>query len=104
MITKKVRMLYSQYKQHYPDCQTVRGSYDEGKKTIEVIIPEGRMKNSGVRGQHFHGYEIYCIDDKGRKVFVTYRAVSDDNALKQHKKFCKDNNYEYLEEFGRIYL
>ena len=100
----KVRMLYRRYKQHYSDCETVRGTYDENDRTIEVIVPEGRMKNSGVRGQRFHGYEIYFVDDKGRKGFVSYRAVSKENALKQHKKFCNSNGYTYTEEIGHIYL
>ena len=96
-------MTYSRYKKHYSDCETVRGSYDKSTKTIAVIIPAGRMKKSGVRGEHFHAYEIYCMD-KGRKCYIVYRAVSLENALKQHKRACKENNWEYLEEVGHIYL
>ena len=54
MTTK--RMHYSQYKNHYSDCQTVPGSYDKVTKSVEVILPEGRVKPSGVRGKRFHGY------------------------------------------------
>ena len=44
------RMLYRRYKTAYADCQTVPGTYDKATKTIVVIIPEGRMRKSGVRG------------------------------------------------------
>ena len=49
-----IRMKYKAYKEHYSDCETVYDSYDKGNKSIEVIIPEGRMKNSGVRGKKFY--------------------------------------------------
>jgi hypothetical protein len=84
-------MPYKQYKEHYSDCETVIGSYDTHEDstgrctshpTIKVIIREGRLKNSGVRGQHFSGYEF--TTDKGGK--VCYRAVSEENARKQMKK------------------
>ena len=47
------RMRYAQYKKHYADCKTVPGSYDKADRTIEVLLPEGRVKPSGVRGEHF---------------------------------------------------
>lgn len=84
-------MPYQQYKEHYSDCETVIDSYDNhtdnrgfqhGKPTIKVIIREGRLKNSGVRGQHFKGFEFET--DDGKK--VCYRAVSEENARKQMKK------------------
>lgn len=37
------RMHYSQYKNHYADCKTVPGSYDKESRSIEVILPEGRI-------------------------------------------------------------
>ena len=61
------RMKYKNYKEHYADCETVPSSYDKGTKSIEVIIPDGRMKNSGVRGHHFRGYQFDLIDSKGEK-------------------------------------
>ena len=87
-------MPYRQYKTHYSDCETVIDSYDdhEGRfpATIKVIIREGRLKNSGVRGQHFSGYELFFIDTDGKKVRVCYRAVSEDNAIKHlYKDFPK---------------
>ena len=46
------RMLYRRYKTSYADCETVLGSYDKATKTIEVMLPEGRKKKSGVRGKY----------------------------------------------------
>ena len=83
------RMPYKQYKEHYSDCETVNGSFfrDEhtGDSFIKVIIRNGRMKASGVRGQHFSGYEIEWFEN-GEKCFHSFRAVSEDNALKQARK------------------
>jgi hypothetical protein len=79
------KMPYKQYKEHYADCETVAGSYvkdDYLPATIEVIIRAGRLKKSGVRGEHFSGYTF--ITDTGGK--VSYRAVSEKNARKQLKK------------------
>ena len=80
-------MPYKQFKEHYNDCETVIDSYDdhEGRlpATIKVIIREGRLKASGVRGQHFSGYEFFFIDTDGKKARVCYRAVSEGNAMKR---------------------
>lgn len=86
-------MPYRQYKAHYADCETVVGSYNdhEGRypATIEVIIREGRLKPSGVRGQHYSGYEFFYIDpEDGIRYRVCYRAVSEENALKRLYKNC----------------
>lgn len=86
------RMPYKQFKEHYSDCETIIDSYrieEEGKLfgvgTIEVIIREGRMKNSGVRGRHYNGYAFEYTED-GKKYNVCYRAITEDNALKRLKK------------------
>lgn len=98
-------MPYKQYKSHYADCETVAGSFKEGNygrrvytpSTISVIIREGRLKNSGVRGEHYSGYRF--INEKGEH--VTYRAVSVDNAEKRVNKdypnheWTLDKVYEY---------
>lgn len=79
------QMPYKQYKDHYADCETVKGSYefDEYKgSSIKVIIRAGRLKNNGVRGQHFYGFQFRT--DEGK--LVCYRAVNEDNARKQMKK------------------
>lgn len=79
-------MPYKQYKEHYSDCETVAGSYtkhENSASTIKVIIREGRLKNSGVRGKHFSGYSFLTTDGKHT---CTYRAVSEENARKQLKR------------------
>ena len=96
-------MPYKQYKEHYADCETVAGSYNShtddrgyshGVPTIDVIIREGRLKASGVRGQHFHSYEFTTAD--GQK--VCYRAVCEENARKQMKKdYPESENWECTE-------
>ena len=72
-------MPYSQYKNHYSDCETVAGSYNSKYKTIDVIIRDGRLKNSGTRGKHYWGYE-FKLSDGGK---ICFRAVSEENAKKQ---------------------
>lgn len=89
-------MPYKQYKERYSDCETIIGSYDAhqdpygnstGSATIKVIIREGRLKNSGVRGQHYSGYEFEMED--GTK--VVYRAISEATARKRMKKEYPDS-------------
>ena len=84
------RMPYKQYKEHYSDCETIIDSYRCGERetaTISVIIRAGRLKNSGVRGKHFSGYEF--TSTSGLK--VCYRAVSEENARKRMKKDYPDS-------------
>lgn len=87
------RMPYKQYKEHYSDCETVAGSYNDHMReremtrryipaTIDVIIREGRLKNSGVRGEHYSGYEVQ--NENGMK--VVYRAVKEENAIRRAEK------------------
>lgn len=103
-----IRMPYRQYKTSYSDCETVHGSYNSSSKTIEVNVPDERMKPSGVRGEHFHGYQLWLIDEKGEYGYCTYRAVSNENAMKQHVKWCKKNGWKPCEppaeEVAKIYL
>lgn len=94
------RIPYRQYKEHYSDCEILAGSFDDGcdshgrriaETTVEVIIREGRLKNSGVRGEHFYGFE-FRTDDGG---LVCYRAVSEENARKQMRKdYPESENWE----------
>jgi len=93
------RMPYRQYKNHYSDCETVSGSFERNAResTILVIIRAGRLKKSGVRGEHYSGYR--CVNELGEH--VTYRAVSEGNAIKRANKEYKghewkvDKIYEY---------
>lgn len=80
-------MPYRQYKEHYADCETVAGSYNKEEGTIKVIIRKGRLVNSGVRGKHFAGYQFSNAEGK----WVTYRAVSEENARKQMLKDFPEN-------------
>lgn len=94
------RMPYRQFKEHYSDCEILAGSFDDGcdsrgrkiaETTVEVIIREGRLKNSGVRGEHFYGYEFKTADGGT----VCYRAVSEENARKQmNKDYPASENWE----------
>lgn len=80
-----IKMGYKQYKEHYSDCETVAGSfvrYEDGYSDIQVIVKAGRMKASGVRYQHFAGYEV--TNEEG--TFITYRAVSEENAIRRADK------------------
>ena len=86
-------MPYKQFKEHYSDCETVAGSFKRlefsGEATIDVIIREGRLKNSGVRGQHFHGYQLK--NNKGE--VISFRAVCEENAIKQAVKMFGDHGW-----------
>lgn len=89
-------MPYKQYKEHYADCETVVGSYRfdryEGSM-IDVIIRNGRLKNNGVRGQHFFGFQFRT--DEGHH--VSYRAVCEENARKQLlKDYPNGESFELL--------
>lgn len=88
-------MKYSQYKKHYSDCKTVPGTYDKDYKTIEVMIPDGRMKPSGVRGKRFYGYRFRFTNGNGTFV-VTYKAVCKENAIKKLMKDFSPSNIECL--------
>lgn len=82
-------MLYRRYKQHFSDCEIIAGSYDKELKTIDVIIPEGRMKKSGVRGKTFHYMEFKGVEiATGRKVRCTVKATCVENAIKRLPKSC----------------
>lgn len=88
-------MPYKQYKEHYSDCETVIDSFEApdtraGRKvaTISVIIREGRLKASGVRGRYFSGYEYEFTFD-GKTGCHTFRAVCEENARKQLAKEFK---------------
>ena len=84
-------MPYRQFKEHYSDCETIIGSFDshedsrgfrQGEATIKVIIRAGRLKKSGVRGEHYSGFEF--TTDEGKK--ITYRAISEETARKRMRK------------------
>lgn len=82
---ERVRILYSRYKKHYSDCEKVSGSYDENTKTIEILIPEGRMKPSGTRGERYSYFRIKVVYE-GKEYEIPAKAISYENALKQVKR------------------
>lgn len=93
-----IEMAYSQYKEHYSDCETVIGSYRDGRDSysypiIKVIVPEGRMKNSGVRGKTFSYYRLKNESNQ----CVIYKAVCKENALKRAAIEYPEHTWEYLE-------
>lgn len=100
-------MPYKQYREHYSDCETVIGSYDDktddhgfqhGHPTIKVIIREGRLKASGVRGKHFCGFRFRSVEldpKSGKPYAITIRAVSEENALKQLAKDPETKGYTW---------
>lgn len=80
-------MKYSRYKSAYSDCKTVPGTYNKWSKTIDVDIPEGRMKPSGTRGQTYRYMWFNGRDLKtGQSVRVCVKAVSIQNAVKRLPK------------------
>lgn len=86
---EEIRMPYRAHKTSYPDCETLIGSYDKSNKTIVVCIPDGRMKNSGVRGKCFHWYTFKGVENRtGRQVETTVKAVSVENAIKRLSRDC----------------
>ena len=100
-------MPYRQYKEHYSDCETIIGSYDSHEDsrgnctsapTIKVIIREGRLKKSGVRGQHYAGYQFTSEDGK---IVTTYRAISEETARKRlMKDHPNSGNWELTKIFN----
>jgi hypothetical protein len=97
-------MPYSQYKKHYSDCETIIDSYTEYEQeyghhyeyspaTIKVIIREGRLKNSGVRGKHFANYWIEFTLNGDYTRCESFRAVCVENAIKQARELHPDGTY-----------
>lgn len=88
---------YSAYKEHYADCDTLINSFNECTRTVVVIVPEGRMKASGVRGRKFASYLFYTTDKKHCRCKY---AVSSENALKQlAREIKKDNTLPSIDEW-----
>lgn len=83
-------MLYRRYKQSFADCETVAGSYNKSTKTIDVLLPDGRLKPSGVRGQTYHYMEFTGVEiATGRHVRCTIKATCRANAIKRLPSDCK---------------
>lgn len=78
-------MPYRNYKKHYADCETVAGSFNanNGFAEISVIIKNGRMVESGVRGKRF---STYVLQNKETEIKMCFYAVCEENAFKQAQK------------------
>lgn len=91
-------MAYSRYKKFYGDCETLIDSYREGDNckpsTITVIIRNGRLKNSGVRGQQY-SYFIFC-NEEGKTMHI--KAISEDSAKRQVAKKFKGEKWFFEKE------
>lgn len=95
-------MKYSRYKSAYSDCKTVPGTYNRWLKTIDVDIPEGRMKPSGTRGQRYRYMWFNGKDLKtGNPVRICIKAVSVQNAVKRLPKEYPTCQFDlsFLEQF-----
>ncbi len=85
---QRIRMKYRDYKQHYADCETL-GDYDKSDKTITVLVPDGRMKKSGVRGQTYRYITFRGVEKAtGRPVRITLKAISVETAKKRLPTDC----------------
>ena len=77
------------YKEHYADCELLAGSWNEQERTVGVIVREGRLKNSGVRGRQFADY----LFKNGSRCRCVY-AVCEENAWKRiEKEFGSDEGW-----------
>ena len=95
-------MPYKQYKERYADCETVIDSFVRprfGGCYIDVIIREGRLKASGVRGKHFHSYRLAWEEEDGRHTGA-FVAVDYEHAEAQfHKMVSKNAECELVEQY-----
>lgn len=76
---------YARYKKHYSDCERVAGSYRAyGKNNeiqlVDVIVRDGRLVKSGVRGKHYSLYCFYDIETESGKDLV---AISETTARRR---------------------
>lgn len=90
---EEIKMAYRDYKRHYANCETVRGSYDAGSKTIVVLVPASMMqpKHGALR------FDSKTWENRGQqKKLRGYRI-----AIRQYNQ-GKAANY-YLEAWGDPY-
>ena len=90
---EEIKMAYRDYKRHYANCETVRGSYDTRNKTIVVNVPASMMqpKRGALR------FDPKTWENRGQqKKLRGYRI-----AIRQYNQ-GKDASY-YLEAWGDLY-
>lgn len=82
-------MLYRRYKSSYADCDTIPGTYNKSSKTIDVVVPDGRIKPSGTRGKTFKWLTFRGVENgTGRPVSLTIKATCAENAIKRLPTTC----------------
>lgn len=90
---EEIKMAYRDYKRHYANCETVRGSYDAGSKTVVVLVPASmrQPKRGALR------FDSKTWENRGQqKKLRGYRI-----AIRQYSQ-GKDANY-CLEAWGDAY-
>lgn len=90
---EEIKMQYCDYKRHYANCETVRGSYDAGSKTVVVLVPASMMqpKRGALR------FDPKTWDNRGQaKKLRGHRIL-----VRQYNQ-GKDASY-YLEAWGDAY-
>lgn len=85
-----MRMPYKKYKEHYSDCETVLGSYDKENRSVQVIVRNGRLKNSGVRGEHYRYFWLRNAEG----LEVAFKAIKEENAIKRAVKLYGGGEWE----------
>ena len=87
------RMAYRDYKRHYADCETVRGSYDASNKTIVVLVPVEMLQPQRGAAR----FDVKRWENRGQqKMLRGYRI-----AVRQYNQ-GKDASY-FLEAWGDAY-
>lgn len=90
---EEIKMAYRDYKRHYANCETVRGSYDVSSKTVVVLVPASMMqpKHGALR------FDPKTWENRGQqKKLRGYRV-----AVRQYNQ-GRDASY-YLEAWGDTY-
>ncbi len=85
------RMPYWEYKNRYPECETL-GDYDKRSKTITVLIPEeyAERPNFGNKYSMHNFYFTYEPVTPGLSDVFECRAKCYANALKSAKKWARN--------------
>ena len=87
------RIAYRDYKRHYADCETVRGSYDASNKTIVVLVPVEMLQPQRGAAR----FDVKRWENRGQqKKLRGYRI-----AVRQYNQ-GKDASY-FLEAWGDAY-
>lgn len=96
-----VRMPYREYKRRWSDHKTVRGSYDSDNKTIEVLFTDEEMAKKTNFGNRYE-MQSFFFRFEGARIGVApvaeFLAKTHENALRNAKRWCRNNGYTLGEE------